>query len=142
MLDMFKQKGKVDQAKILLVDDEPDLIDTIQCRLEANNFSFREEYRAFLSPKTRRDAVFEVRLRPPRSRSFSPADLSEKDERNQWHCFTLRHTPKDNSANAHAVSKIPGVIPDRSPIENRGPSSDKDEAPRPSPKDSACFQRW
>ena len=26
------------RARILLVDDEPDLLDTIQCRLEANNF--------------------------------------------------------------------------------------------------------
>lgn len=38
MLSLFKQKQKIEQAKILLVDDEPDLIDTIQCRLEANNF--------------------------------------------------------------------------------------------------------
>ena len=38
MLGLFKQKKKTDHAKILLVDDEPDLIDTIQCRLEANNF--------------------------------------------------------------------------------------------------------
>ena len=38
MLGIFKQKQKVEQAKILLVDDEPDLIDTIQCRLEANNY--------------------------------------------------------------------------------------------------------
>ena len=38
MLSIFKQKQKTDKAKILLVDDEPDLIDTIQCRLEANNF--------------------------------------------------------------------------------------------------------
>lgn len=38
MLSLFKQKTKTEQAKILLVDDEPDLIDTIQCRLEANNF--------------------------------------------------------------------------------------------------------
>lgn len=38
MLSIFKQKQKTEQAKILLVDDEPDLIDTIQCRLEANNF--------------------------------------------------------------------------------------------------------
>ena len=38
MLSLFKQKQKTDSTKILLVDDEPDLIDTIQCRLEANNF--------------------------------------------------------------------------------------------------------
>ena len=38
MLSIFKQKQKTDQARILLVDDEPDLIDTIQCRLEANSF--------------------------------------------------------------------------------------------------------
>jgi two-component system sensor histidine kinase/response regulator len=39
MLGIFKQKQQIDHAKILLVDDEPDLIDTIQCRLEANNFA-------------------------------------------------------------------------------------------------------
>ncbi|MBN2590291.1 MAG: response regulator [Sedimentisphaerales bacterium] len=38
MLGLFKQKQKTEHVKILLVDDEPDLIDTIQCRLEANNF--------------------------------------------------------------------------------------------------------
>ncbi len=38
MLGLFKSKQKTDRAKILLVDDEPDLIDTIQCRLEANSF--------------------------------------------------------------------------------------------------------
>ena len=37
MLGLFKQKQKTEQAKILLVDDEPDLIDTIQCRLEAKS---------------------------------------------------------------------------------------------------------
>jgi adenylate cyclase len=38
MLGLFKSKQKTDRAKILLVDDEPDLVDTIQCRLEANSF--------------------------------------------------------------------------------------------------------
>ncbi|MHC4424857.1 MAG: response regulator [Planctomycetota bacterium] len=38
MLKLFESKGKTDQARILLVDDEPDLVDTIQCRLEANSF--------------------------------------------------------------------------------------------------------
>jgi CheY-like chemotaxis protein len=38
MLNLFKSKQKTDRAKILLVDDEPDIVDTIQCRLEANNF--------------------------------------------------------------------------------------------------------
>jgi DNA-binding response OmpR family regulator len=47
MLNLFKStlhqarhraKGKNAQVRILLVDDEPDLLDTIQCRLEANNF--------------------------------------------------------------------------------------------------------
>ena len=38
MLKLFKSKKKTDRAKILLVDDEPDLVDTIQCRLEANSF--------------------------------------------------------------------------------------------------------
>ena len=38
MLGLFKNKQKTDQIKILIVDDEPDLIDTIQCRLEVNNY--------------------------------------------------------------------------------------------------------
>ena len=38
MLELFKSKEKTDRAKILLVDDEPDLVDSIQCRLEANSF--------------------------------------------------------------------------------------------------------
>ena len=38
MLKLFKPKGKTAQARILLIDDEPDLADTIQCRLEANSF--------------------------------------------------------------------------------------------------------
>jgi DNA-binding response OmpR family regulator len=38
VLKLFESKGKTDQARILLVDDEPDLVDTIQCRLEANSF--------------------------------------------------------------------------------------------------------
>jgi len=38
MLKLFKSKKKTDRARILLVDDEPDLVDTIQCRLEANSF--------------------------------------------------------------------------------------------------------
>jgi two-component system alkaline phosphatase synthesis response regulator PhoP len=38
MLKLFKSKQKTDRAKILLVDDESDIVDTIQCRLEANNF--------------------------------------------------------------------------------------------------------
>ena len=38
MLGLFRQKQKTDRIRILLVDDEPDLIDTIQCRLEANSF--------------------------------------------------------------------------------------------------------
>ena len=38
MFKLFKSKGKTAQVRILLVDDEPDLVDTIQCRLEANNF--------------------------------------------------------------------------------------------------------
>ncbi|MFC1781820.1 response regulator [Planctomycetota bacterium] len=38
MLELFKSKKKTDFPRILLVDDEPDLVDTIQCRLEANNF--------------------------------------------------------------------------------------------------------
>jgi adenylate cyclase len=38
MLGLFKQKQETDRIRILLVDDEPDLVDTIQCRLEANSF--------------------------------------------------------------------------------------------------------
>ena len=38
MLKLFKSKSKTAQVRILLVDDEPDLVDTIQCRLEANSF--------------------------------------------------------------------------------------------------------
>ena len=34
MLGLFKSKAKTGRAKILLVDDEPDLVDTIQFRLE------------------------------------------------------------------------------------------------------------
>ena len=34
MLGLFKSKEKTEQVKILVVDDEPDLVDTIQCRLE------------------------------------------------------------------------------------------------------------
>ncbi len=34
MLELFKSKKKTGQAKILVVDDEPDIVDTIQCRLE------------------------------------------------------------------------------------------------------------
>ena len=34
MLELFKSKKKIGQAKILIVDDEPDIVDTIQCRLE------------------------------------------------------------------------------------------------------------
>lgn len=34
MLEVFKSKKKTGQAKILIVDDEPDLVSTIQCRLE------------------------------------------------------------------------------------------------------------
>lgn len=39
MLGLFKSKQKTDRARILLVDDEPDIVDTIQCRLEANSFN-------------------------------------------------------------------------------------------------------
>ncbi len=34
MLELFKTKEKTGQARILVVDDEPDLVSTIQCRLE------------------------------------------------------------------------------------------------------------
>ena len=37
MLRLFKSKKKTAQARILLVDDEPDLVSTIQCRLEQCN---------------------------------------------------------------------------------------------------------
>jgi len=38
MLKLFTSKRKTARVRILLVDDEPDLVDTIQCRLEANSF--------------------------------------------------------------------------------------------------------
>lgn len=38
MLRLFTSKKKSRQARILLVDDEPDLVETIQCRLQANRF--------------------------------------------------------------------------------------------------------
>jgi CheY-like chemotaxis protein len=34
MMELFKSKNKINQARILVVDDEPDLVSTIQCRLE------------------------------------------------------------------------------------------------------------
>ena len=34
MLGLFRSKKKTTQARILIVDDEPDYISTIQCRLE------------------------------------------------------------------------------------------------------------
>lgn len=34
MLGLFKSKKKVNRARILVVDDEPDLVSTIQCRLK------------------------------------------------------------------------------------------------------------
>ncbi len=34
MLELFKSKKKTNRARILIVDDEPDLVSTIQCRLE------------------------------------------------------------------------------------------------------------
>lgn len=34
MLELFKSQKKTTQAKILVVDDEPDIVSTIQCRLE------------------------------------------------------------------------------------------------------------
>ena len=34
MLGLFKQKKKTERARILVVDDEPDLVDTMRRRLE------------------------------------------------------------------------------------------------------------
>ncbi len=38
MLKLSQSKKKEVQAKILVVDDEPDLVDTIQCRLEFSGY--------------------------------------------------------------------------------------------------------
>jgi DNA-binding response OmpR family regulator len=38
MLGLFKSKKKTERAKILIVDDQPDLVDTIQRRLEYFNW--------------------------------------------------------------------------------------------------------
>jgi CheY-like chemotaxis protein len=38
MLGLFKSKKKTEQAKILVVDDEPDYVTTIQCRLEWSHY--------------------------------------------------------------------------------------------------------
>ncbi|MCD4830867.1 MAG: response regulator [Anaerohalosphaeraceae bacterium] len=38
MLGLFKKKGKVASAKILVVDDEPDLVSTIKSRLQWAHF--------------------------------------------------------------------------------------------------------
>lgn len=38
MFGLFKSKEKVDRAKILVVDDEPDYVATIQCRLEWSQY--------------------------------------------------------------------------------------------------------
>ncbi len=38
MLGLFKSKKKTGQAKILVIDDQPDLVNTIQFRLKSNNF--------------------------------------------------------------------------------------------------------
>ena len=34
MFELFKSKKKTNHARILVVDDEPDLVETIRCRLE------------------------------------------------------------------------------------------------------------
>ena len=38
MLNLFKSEKKTAQVRILIVDDEPDLVSTIQCRLQARQF--------------------------------------------------------------------------------------------------------
>ncbi len=38
MLELSKSKKKDVQAKILVIDDEPDLVDTLQCQLEFNSY--------------------------------------------------------------------------------------------------------
>lgn len=38
MLELFKSKKKTTRARILVVDDEPDLVSTIKCRLEWCNY--------------------------------------------------------------------------------------------------------
>jgi len=38
MLELFKSKKETHKAKILVVDDEPDFVSTLQCRLEWHGF--------------------------------------------------------------------------------------------------------
>lgn len=38
MLGLFKPKKNATQAKILVVDDEPDLVSTMQCRLQCSQY--------------------------------------------------------------------------------------------------------
>ena len=37
-MDLFKSKTKTDRPKILFVDDEADLVSTVECRLQWSNF--------------------------------------------------------------------------------------------------------
>ena len=41
MLDMFKSKKKTQQAKILIVDDEPDYLSAVQYHLGWSNYEIR-----------------------------------------------------------------------------------------------------
>jgi DNA-binding response OmpR family regulator len=38
MMDLFKSKTKTDRPKILFVDDEADLVSTVECRLKWSDF--------------------------------------------------------------------------------------------------------
>jgi len=39
MINLFKSKTAVKQSKILIVDDEPDLLSNLRCRLEVNKYN-------------------------------------------------------------------------------------------------------
>ena len=63
MLKLFKSKVKTSRPRILVVDDEADLVSTVQCRLEANNYDVitaadgQEGLNLYLKEKERIDLI-------------------------------------------------------------------------------------